>query len=76
LSFKLISRGDRVVTLDVSPLETVAEVKGRLAAAAELSGPLRLVCGGSLLADASTFGSLGLAKESIIHCTEKVSCDH
>jgi hypothetical protein len=65
-----------VVALDVSPLETVAEVKGRLAATAELSGPLRLVCGGTLLADPSTFGSLGLDKESIIHCTEKVSCDH
>ncbi len=60
-----------MVTLDVSPLETVAEVKGRLAATAELAGPLRLVCGGALLADPSTFGSLGLDKESIIHCTEK-----
>ncbi len=71
VAFKLTHRDQKVVTMEVNPLETVAEVKGRLAAAAGLSGPLQLIVAGKKLADpSSTWGSLGLDKESVIHCTE------
>jgi hypothetical protein len=70
VAFKLTHKVQKVVTLEVNPLETVAEVKGRLAAVAGLSGPLQLIVVGQKLADLSTWGSLGLDKESVIHCTE------